>query len=95
MPRYTYRYKDDTTGPTVELQHPMAAAPLARHPENGRQLQRVFESALGLTLRLGSARSAASNANLAKNGFQKYVRQGDGSYARTVGTRGPAHIARQ
>lgn len=93
MPTYSYCYVDQP-GVEFDLTHSFAVLPLATHPENGRALRRVF-TPVGMTLKLGSARSGMSDTNLASKGFQKYKRQRDGSYARTVGSQGPAHIHRQ
>ncbi|MEM9691869.1 MAG: FmdB family transcriptional regulator [Myxococcota bacterium] len=71
----------------------MSDPALTEHPETGEPVRRVI-MAPALALKHSSRRehNVLSDANLARNGFSRYERAGDGTYERTAGNQGPRRI---
>jgi hypothetical protein len=72
----------------------MREAPLRVHPETGKPITRAYTPNSfhnGIIV----SRNLTTDKKIAANGFQKYQRQRDGSYVRTVGREGPAVIHKQ
>ena len=87
MPIYTYQIvtpADD--GEVIEIFQPIDAAPLTHHPDTGAPLRKLI-TAPNLPLKHGNSaeKTKLSDANVARNGFTKYVREGKGRYVKTAG----------
>ncbi|MEO0812259.1 MAG: FmdB family transcriptional regulator [Myxococcota bacterium] len=76
-----------------EVTQRMAEPALTKHPETGEPVRRIL-TAPAVVLKHSSRRerNVLSGQNLARNGFTRYERTGDGSYERTAGTGGPKKI---
>ena len=97
MPTYVYEIvnKDGTGGERFEVVQGMSEEPLAKHPESGLPVRRVFTPPM-VGGRWGDehmARSMNDDKKLERLGFTKYVKSGDGSYEKAVG-KGPKTISR-
>lgn len=92
MPIYVYEtIPTEGEEPTrFEVVQRMADPELTEHPETGEPVQRII-MAPALSLKHSSTREKAilSDDNLARNGFSRYEKTGQGSYERTAGTKGP------
>ncbi len=90
MPTYVYETitEDGQPGERFEVVQPMADAPLAQHPETGQSVRRVFLPAwvAGKYAPMRSERAVGDDKKLERMGFTKYVKSGDGSYEKTVGS---------
>lgn len=93
MPIYRYAVVSDDPEERVvfEVMQRISDAPLTVHPETGQPVRRVITAPS--TVRMGRG-DVMSSANIAKNGFTKYEKTGDGTYTRTAGNKGPATIQR-
>ena len=97
MPLYVYEVvlSDGTGGEQFEVFQRMADDPLTKHPETGEPVRRVItepnapQSWTGL-----HAKAALSDSNIAKKGFTKYVKTGNGTYEKAAGD-GPKQIKRK
>jgi hypothetical protein len=97
MPIYLYEVvlPDGSGGEQFEVLQKMADASLTKHPETGAPVRRVFgEPNAPRAWTDTQGRAAVSDKNLAQKGFTKYVKTGDGSYEKAVGT-GPKQIRRK
>jgi predicted nucleic acid-binding Zn ribbon protein len=90
MPTYVYAVvkPDGSLGPEFEYIQPLSATPLTVHPETGEPVRKIITSPSILSHTSG----LLSNENLAKKGFTKYVKNGDGTYKKTAGE-GPNSIS--
>jgi len=89
MPLYVYEVvlPDGSGGEQFEVLQKMADAPLAKHPETGEPVRRVFgEPNAPRAWTDAHAKAMTSDKNLGAKGFTKYVRTGDGTYEKTAGT---------
>lgn len=78
---------------SFEVHQRLAEPPLAHHPESGVPVRRVITpSRLLLAHSEQREQQILSDANVERHGFTRYERVGDGTYARTAGTRGPKVI---
>ena len=97
MPLYQYEIinKDGSSGEQFEVFQSMADAPLAKHPESGLPVRRVFGAPAigGKWSDSAMARSVADDKKLDRLGFTKYVKSGDGTYEKRAG-KGPDTISR-
>ncbi len=95
MPFYVYETirDDDEPGEMFEVFQSMTEPPLTKHPETGEPVRRVIQppNIAGKWSDM-SAKSAMSDKNLARHGFTKYVKAGDGRYEKTTGD-GPDSIS--
>lgn len=95
MPLYVYEtIRDDgEPGEMFEVFQPMSDEPLTRHPETGEPVRRVIQppNIAGKWSDMG-AKQSLSDKNLARQGFTKYVKTGDGRYEKTTG-KGPDTIS--
>lgn len=95
MPTYVYEVvkPDGTGGDRFEVLQSMAEPPLERHPETGQPVRRVITGFAigGRSTGIGDPR-LLSDRNLDRHGFTKYVKTGDGTYEKTVGS-GPNQIS--
>ena len=95
MPIYVYEVMrdDGVDGETFEVFQRMADPPLTKHPETGLPVRRIpARTAIGGSWSDDSMRRSISDDKLAKQGFTKYVKTGDGTYEKTVGS-GPSMIS--
>jgi predicted nucleic acid-binding Zn ribbon protein len=97
MPLYDYEFVNDdgSSGEQFELFQRMSEAPLAKHPESGRPIRRVFTAPAigGKWSDSAMAKSVADDKKLDRLGFTKYVKSGDGTYEKRAG-KGPDVISR-
>lgn len=94
MPTYTYQVVTPAgDGEMFEVEQAMDDPVLARHPESGARVRRVYTPP-HLPLRHGDAAAKAitSDSNVARHGFTKYVREGRGHYRKAAGQHGPDHL---
>lgn len=93
MPTYTYQviHADGTDGEIFEVEQRMADASLTTHPQTGELVRRIIATPPALGGRWSSGGGTLSDANLASNGFSKYVKTGQGTYDKTTGP-GPAKL---
>jgi len=89
MPIYVYQeiLEDGSDGELLEIDQPMSAAALTKHPLTGRPLRRVY-LAPTVTSKYtpGRTKSMLAEQNVAKAGFTKYVRDKQtGTYHKTAG----------
>ena len=87
MPIYTYQIvtpADD--GAILDIFQPLDTPPLTRHPDTGVPLRKLI-TAPNLPLKHGNSaeKTKLSDANVARNGFTKDVREGKGRYVKTAG----------
>ncbi len=95
MPIYVYEEirEDGTDGATYEFFQQMSEAPLERHPDTGVRIRRIpARTAIGGLWSDGAMKKSISDDKLAKHGFTKYVKSGDGRYEKTLGD-GPSMIS--
>jgi predicted nucleic acid-binding Zn ribbon protein len=93
MPTYVYgvilsEEDDEAIGDVFEVEQGIRDQPLTRHPETGQPVRRLLCAPYiaGTWSPMKMKKSMADNT-LAKRGFTKYVKTGDG-YEKTVG-KGP------
>ena len=97
MPMYVYEVvlPDGSGGEQFEVMQKMADEPLTKHPETGEPVRRIFtEPNAPRAWTDTHAKSKTSDANLARHGFTKYVKSGDGTYEKAAGD-GPKKIKRK
>ncbi len=96
MPIYVYEeIRDDgAPGEQFEIHQSMADEPLTRHPQSGVPVRRVLQAPFigGQWSDSAMARSVADDNKLKRLGFTKYVKSGNGTYEKTVGT-GPSTLS--
>jgi predicted nucleic acid-binding Zn ribbon protein len=95
MPIYVYEAltQDGSDGETFELLQSMSAEPLTVHPETGQAIRRIpARTAIGGTWSDGAMKQSISDEKLKRHGFTKYVKSGDGTYEKTLGS-GPSMIS--
>ncbi len=95
MPIYVYEaVRDDgSDGEIFELFQRMADPALTAHPETGVKIRRIpARTAIGGTWSDDAMGRSISDNKLEKHGFTKYVKTGDGTYEKTVGS-GPSMIS--
>lgn len=94
MPTYVYGVilsedDDEAVGEVFEVEQSIHDKPLTKHPVTGEPVRRLlcapFVAGTWSPLK---SKQAMSDRNLAKRGFTKYVKTGDG-YEKTVG-KGPS-----
>lgn len=95
MPTYVYETvkPDGSGGERFELLQSMSEPALDRHPETGAPVRRVITGFAigGKATGIGDPKTL-SDRNLDRLGFTKYVKSGDGTYEKTVGS-GPGRIS--
>lgn len=95
MPIYVYESitEDGSDGEIFEFFQNMSAEPLTVHPETGQPIRRIpARTAIGGLWSDGSMKRSINDAKLEKHGFTKYVKTGDGTYEKTLGS-GPSMIS--
>lgn len=95
MPIYVYEEirEDGVEGESFEVFQRMSDSPLTHHPETGRPIRRIpARTAIGGVWSDHAMGKSISDDKLAKQGFTKYVKTGDGTYEKTVGS-GPSMIS--
>jgi predicted nucleic acid-binding Zn ribbon protein len=96
MPIYVYEVirEDGSSGEQFELHQSMADEPLTRHPQTGEPVRRVLQAPFigGQWSDSAMNRSVNNDSKLERLGFTKYVKSGDGTYEKTVGT-GPSKLS--
>lgn len=89
MPLYLYQeiLDDGSDGELLEIEQPMSAATLTRHPHTGRPLRRVYQAPnVATKYTPGHTQKLLSEKHVAKAGFTKYVRDKQtGTYHKTAG----------
>jgi predicted nucleic acid-binding Zn ribbon protein len=94
MPIYVYEYvnPDGTPGESFELIQSMSEPALAKHPESGKPIRRVFGTPNAPKKWTDShGKNATSDRNLERTGFTKYVKGDNGKYKKLFG-KGPDQI---
>ena len=95
MPTYTYQVipDDGSEGEIFEVFQAMSEDPLTVHPDTGAAVRRIpsIPNIAG-TWSDASTKSKLSNKNLARLGFTKYEKAGDGHYEKRAG-QGPDTIS--
>ena len=94
MPIYTYQviHDDGTEGEVFDHVQGMSEAALTEHPETGEPVIRVFQSPhIAGSSHERIQKQNASDENLGRLGFTKYVRNGKGHYEKHVG-KGPERL---
>jgi len=90
MPIYVYQEirEDGSEGELLEIEQPMSAKPLEKHPVTGRSLRRVYlPTTVNTKYTPGHTKQMLSEKNVEKAGFTKYVRDKQtGTYHKTAGT---------
>src|SRR5262245_47908654 len=96
MPIYVYEeIRDDGRGgDRFEIYQSMSDDPLTKHPENGRPVRRVLQAPFigGQWSDSAMTRSMADDNKLDRLGFTKYVKSGDGTYEKAIGS-GPSKLS--
>lgn len=95
MPIYVYECvrEDGGDGETFEVFQRMSDPALTQHPETGVPVRRIpARTSIGGLWSDDSMRRSVSDDKLAKHGFTKYVKTGDGTYEKTLGS-GPSMIS--
>lgn len=96
MPTYVYEtiLDDGSTGEQFEVYQSMSEDPLTRHPETGQPVRRVLQAPFigGSWSDSAMSRSMADDKKLERLGFTKYVKSGDGTYEKTLGS-GPSNLS--
>lgn len=97
MPTYVYEVISDSAeqGERFEIVQPMSDPPLTHHPTTGEPIRRVIMPPR-IAGRFGPMRAEKNLQNddkLARMGFTKYVKSGDGTYEKTTGD-GPKKLNR-
>ena len=95
MPIYVYEVlrEDGTEGETLELLQRMSDPPLTVHPETGQRIRRIpARTSIGGLWSDGAMQQSISDDKLKKHGFTKYVKTGDGTYEKTLGS-GPSNLS--
>jgi predicted nucleic acid-binding Zn ribbon protein len=92
MPLYVYQViePDGSDGEVFEVMQRMNEEPLSKHPESGKPVRKLIAAPNAVT-HYGAGN--LSNDRLARLGFTKYERGGDGKYEKTAGS-GPDIIKR-
>ena len=89
MPIYVYQeiLEDGSEGELLEVEQPMSAKALERHPVTGRPVRRVYQvPSVTTKYTPGRSKSMLAEKNVAKAGFTKYVRDKQtGTYHKTAG----------
>lgn len=96
MPLYVYEVvlPDGSGGDQFEVLQKMSEDSLTQHPETGEPVRRVFsEPNAPRAWTDAHGKAAVSDSNLARKGFTKYVKTGNGTYEKTAGD-GPKKIKR-
>ena len=65
-----------------EAMQKMADPPITSCPDCDTPVQRVMSA---VSFKTGSEKQLLSNSNVGKNGFARYEKSGDGTYAKTTG----------
>ena len=90
MPIYVYQeiLEDGRDGELLEIEQPMSAKALEKHPVTGRPLRRVYLApTVNTKYTPGHTKALLSEKNVAKAGFTKYVRDKQtGAYHKTAGS---------
>jgi hypothetical protein len=97
MPIYVYEIvrEDGRDGETFEVVQNMSDPSLTVHPETGQPVRRIpARTSIGGVWSDGSMKRSISDDKLQKQGFTKYVKTGDGTYEKTLGS-GPSMISGQ
>ena len=92
MPTYVYAVvnEDGSDGEAFEVMQRMSDPALTQHPETGQAVRRVVQPPhLPGKYTEGATKRTLSNENLARHGFTKYEKGGDGTYFKTAGKQGP------
>jgi hypothetical protein len=95
MPIYVYEVvrEDGGDGETFEVFQRMSDPPLTQHPESGLPVRRIpARTAIGGLWSDHAMGKSVSDDKLEKHGFTKYVKTGDGTYEKTLGS-GPSMIS--
>jgi predicted nucleic acid-binding Zn ribbon protein len=95
MPIYVYEVMrdDGVDGETFEVFQRMSDPPLTQHPDSGLPVRRIpARTAIGGFWSDHAMGKSISDDKLAKHGFTKYVKTGDGHYEKTLGS-GPSMIS--
>ena len=96
MPIYVYEEirEDGSAGEQFEIHQSMADEPLSKHPRTGVPVRRVLQAPFigGQWSDSAMQRSMANDNKLERLGFTKYVKSGNGTYEKTLGS-GPSKLS--
>ena len=96
MPTYLYEVTDGPDeGARFEVVQKMSEPALKKHPETGSPVQRLISppAIAGQYTERTAAKNISDDSKLEKLGFTKYVKTGDGTYDKTIGS-GPDTLKR-
>jgi len=96
MPTYLYEVTEGATaGERFEVVQRMSEPALKVHPESGDPVQRLISppAIAGQYTERTAEKNVADDSKLEKLGFTKYVKTGDGTYDKTLGS-GPDTLKR-
>jgi len=90
MPTYVYEVVLDggEPGDKFEVVQAMTDEPLTAHPETGQPVRRLFVPfhVAGKHAPMKTDRNLADDKKLERLGFTKYVKTGDGTYDKVLGS---------
>jgi hypothetical protein len=90
VPTYVYEVirDDKQPGARFEVVQAMSDEPLTHHPETGEPVQRVFLPTwiAGKYAPNRTERALRDDKKLERMGFTKYVKSGDGTYEKSLGS---------
>jgi predicted nucleic acid-binding Zn ribbon protein len=90
VPTYVYEVirDDKQPGERFEVVQAMSDEPLTHHPETGEPVQRVFLPTwiAGKNAPNRTERALRDDKKLERMGFTKYVKSGDGTYEKSLGS---------
>ena len=95
MPIYVYEsiVEEGQEPEEFEFFQNMSDPVLDKHPDTGVRIRRIpARTSIGGMWSDGAMKNSISDNKLAKHGFTKYVKSGDGKYEKTVGD-GPSMIS--
>ncbi len=94
MPIYVYEVivDDDSEGEIFEIEQPMTAEPLSKHPLTGEPVRRIYlPPNISKKYTPWQTANKLENKNVEKAGFTKYERDKlTGTYHRVAGKEGPS-----
>ena len=96
MPTYVYEVvlPDGQGGEQFEIIQPISEPPLTEHPQTGEPVRRVIQPVFvgGQWSDSSMHKRMKDDKKLDQLGFTKYVKSGDGTYEKAVGS-GPSKIS--
>jgi predicted nucleic acid-binding Zn ribbon protein len=97
MPTYVYQViledpEEGEEGQIFEWTQKMSDPPLTQHPTTRQPVRRIIQAPHLVTQHSSASdKRKTSDSTLERNGFTKYVKTGDGTYEKTLGS-GPKSL---